>query len=212
MKKMIGLFVFLSFMGIQMVNAQSKTVTGTVTGAEDGLGIPGVSVVVKGTTNGVSTNIDGKYSLTVNSSDVLLFSFVGMISQEIKVGNKTVINVQLKSKAIGVGEVVVTAMGLTRDKKSVGFAVQDVSSEDLEKVKQTDAISALAGKTAGVQISSGSSMSGSNRILIRGANSILEKTNRCLLLMGYPWITEIITQPVYKLVLEGSTTEICLMT
>ncbi len=186
MKKMIGLFVFLTFVGMQIVNAQSKTVTGTVTGAEDGLGIPGVSVIVKGTTNGVSTDINGKYSLKVNASDVLLFSFVGMISQEITVGSKTVINVVLKSKAIGVEEVVVTAMGLTRDKKSIGFAVQDVGAKELEKVKQSDAISALAGKTAGVQISSGSSMSGSNRILIRGANSIFGENQPLFIVDGVP--------------------------
>ena len=93
MKKLIGLFVFLLLVGTQIVTAQSKQITGTVTSADDGLGMPGVSVVVKGTTIGASTDIDGKYSLEAAASDVLVFSFVGMIKQEIKVGSQTVINV-----------------------------------------------------------------------------------------------------------------------
>jgi hypothetical protein len=116
MKKMIGLFVFLMFMGLQIVNAQSKQITGTVTNAEDGLGMPGVSVVIKGTTIGASTDIDGKYTLEASPEDILMFSFVGMVTQEIAVGNKTVINVVLQTESIGMDEVVVTALGVTREK------------------------------------------------------------------------------------------------
>ncbi len=178
MKKMIGLFVFLTFVGIQIVNAQSKTVTGTVTGAEDGLGIPGVSVIVKGTTNGVSTDINGKYSLKVNASDVLMFSFVGMISQEITVGKKTVINVVLKSKSIGVEEVVVTAMGITREKKSLGYASQEVKGEELKRAKVPDVNNALVGKVSGVRFLGGSGANfDSGGIRLRGTSTLNAKGN-----------------------------------
>jgi len=156
MKKLIGLFVFLLFVGTQIVTAQSKQITGTVTSADDGLGMPGVSVIIKGTTIGASTDIDGKYSLEAKASDVLMFSFVGMITQEIKVGTQTVISVVLETESIGMDEVVVTALGVTREKKALGYAVQEVRSDDLNQVQQSDALSALSGKVSGVQVSSSS--------------------------------------------------------
>eukprot|EP01029_Cantina_marsupialis_P017187 TRINITY_DN385973_c0_g1_i1.p1 TRINITY_DN385973_c0_g1~~TRINITY_DN385973_c0_g1_i1.p1 ORF type:complete len:1084 (-),score=243.49 TRINITY_DN385973_c0_g1_i1:6369-9620(-) len=186
MKKMIGLFVCLIFMGLQIVNAQSKQITGTVTSAEDGLGMPGVSVVIKGTTIGASTDIDGKYSIEAQASDVLMFSFVGMVTQEITVGEKSVIDVVMETESIGMDEVVVTALGVTREKKALGYAVQEVGSDDLNKVKQTDAISALSGKVSGVQVSTSSNFAGSKRILIRGANSIFGQNQPLIVLDGIP--------------------------
>ncbi|PKQ64599.1 hypothetical protein BZG01_14570 [Labilibaculum manganireducens] len=186
MKKMIGLFVLLIFMGIQVVNAQSKQISGTITSAEDGLGMPGVSVVLKGTTIGASTDIDGRFSLEAKSTDILLISFVGMVTQEISVGDKTVINVVMETESIGVDEVVVTALGVTREKKALGYAVQEVGADDLNKVKQTDALSALSGKISGVQVSSSSNFSGSKRILIRGANSIFGENQPLIVVDGIP--------------------------
>ncbi|RZT96549.1 TonB-linked SusC/RagA family outer membrane protein [Ancylomarina subtilis] len=186
MKKIIGLFVFLLLVGTQIVTAQSKQISGTVTSADDGLGMPGVSVVVKGTTIGASTDIDGKYSLEASASDVLVFSFVGMVTQEITVGNKTVVNVVLETESIGMDEVVVTALGVTREKKALGYAVQEVGADDLNQVQQSDALSALSGKVSGVQVSASSNFAGSKRILIRGANSIFGENQPLIVVDGIP--------------------------
>lgn len=187
MKKLIGLFVVLLFVGLQIVNAQSKQITGTVTSAEDGLGMPGVSVVLKGTTVGASTDIDGKYSLEATASDVLMFSFVGMVTQEIAVGNKTVINVVMETESIGVDEVVVTALGITREKKAIGYAVQSVAGEDLTKARESNISNSLSGKIAGVQVTNSSgSVGASSRIILRGASSITGNNQPLFIVDGVP--------------------------
>ncbi|WP_461641958.1 SusC/RagA family TonB-linked outer membrane protein [Labilibaculum euxinus] len=186
MKKMIGLFALLIFMGMQVVNAQSKQITGTITSAEDGLGMPGVSVVLKGTTIGASTDIDGRYSLEAKSTDVLLISFVGMVTQEIKVGDKTVINVVMETESIGMDEVVVTALGVTREKKSLGYAVTEVSGESMSEVKETNIVNSLSGKVAGVQVRQANTMGGSANIVIRGSASITQNNQALFVVDGVP--------------------------
>jgi len=187
MKKMIGLFVFLIFMGIQIVNAQSKQITGTVISAEDGLGMPGVSVVIKGTTIGASTNIDGKFSLEASSSDVLMFSFVGMVAQEITVGGETVIDVVMETESIGVDEVVVTAIGVSRSEKSLGYAATSVKNEDLNKASPVSTLGGLQGKVAGVNISSSSGAPGaSTKVILRGYSSITGSNQPLYVVDGSP--------------------------
>ncbi len=178
------LFLVFYVLGTSAVFAQ-KTFSGKVIGP-DGLGLPGVSVVEKANSiNGVATDIDGNWTLTVpNGNTILQFSTIGMKTVELAAKDAASLKMQNDSQILD--EVVVTAMGMTRDKKSVGFAVQDVGSEELNKVKQTDAISALSGKAAGVQISKGSGMSGSNRILIRGANSIFGENQPLFVVDGVP--------------------------
>ena len=153
--------------------AQTR-ITGTVTSTEDGLGIPGVSVIVKGTTIGTITDIDGKYSLSVpEGSEALIFSFVGMLTQEVTIGNQVVINVQLTSSTEQLDEYVVTALGVSREKKALGYAVQDVKAEELLKGRENSIAGALTGKVSGLQISNNSGqLGGSSRILIRGASSV----------------------------------------
>jgi len=186
MKKLIGLFVFLLFVGTQIVTAQSKQITGTVTSADDGLGMPGVSVVVKGTTIGASTDIDGKYSLEASESDILVFSFVGMVPQEIAVGSKTVIDVVLHTEAIGMDEVVVTALGVTREKKSLGYAVTEIGGDAVSEVKETNIVNSLSGKVAGVNIRQANTMGGSADILIRGTASLLGNNQALFVVDGVP--------------------------
>ncbi|BAX78983.1 SusC/RagA family TonB-linked outer membrane protein [Labilibaculum antarcticum] len=186
MKKMIGLFVLLIFMGLQVVTAQSKQITGTITSAEDGLGMPGVSVVLKGTTIGASTDIDGRYSLEAKSTDILLISFVGMITQEIKVGDKTVINVVMETESIGMDEVVVTALGVTREKKSLGYAVTEVSGESISEGKESNIVNSLSGKVAGVSIRQANTMGGSANILIRGSASLMGNNQALFVVDGVP--------------------------
>lgn len=155
------------------VSATQQLVTGAV--AEDsGISLPGVSVVVKGTTIGTVTDIDGKFEITVpDASSVLVFSFVGMQTQEITVGSQSVINIVMATDALQVGEVIVTALGIKREKKALGYSVQDVKADELTQGGNSDLVSSLAGKVAGVQINqSGGGVGGSSRIEIRGASSL----------------------------------------
>jgi len=187
MKKMFGLFVCLSLMSIQMVFAQSKQITGTVTSADDGYGLPGVSVVVKGTTNGASTDIDGKYAIQASSGDILVYSSVGMVSQEIKIGNQTNINVVMETESIGVDEVIVTAIGVTRSQKSLGYSATSVKSDALTKGSPISALGGLQGKVAGVSISSASGSPGaSTKVVLRGYSSITGSNQPLYVVDGSP--------------------------
>jgi len=172
MKKLIGLIAFVMLLGLSSAFAQSKTVTGTVID-QAGLGLPGVTVAVKGTTLGTSTDIDGKWTLTVNANDVLEISFIGMKTQEFTVGNKTVFNVTLEEDRVAVDEVVVTAVGIKRSEKSLGYSATSVKSDELTKSSPIDVMSGIKGKVAGVQISSNSGAPGSSsKVILRGYSSV----------------------------------------
>ena len=157
-KELMLLFVLLLF--CTAVIAQTRvSVTGSVTG-NDGLPLPGVSVVVKGTTRGVSTDFDGKYEIQVAPNEVLEFSSMGYASQlrkiEAKKGTFT-LNIVLKEEAQQLGEVVVTALGIKREQKALSYNVQQVNAEELTKVKDANFINSLTGKVAGVTINRSSS-------------------------------------------------------
>lgn len=146
---LLGMFAFLSS------NAFAQLKVGGVVKSSDGEVLPGATIVVKGSTNGVLSDMDGKYSITVpNAQSTLIFTFVGMQSQEVAVNGRTAINVTLESTSIGVDEVVVTALGISREKKSLGYSVGEVKGESLQKVAQENVLNSLAGKVAGVAISS----------------------------------------------------------
>ena len=172
MRKFTIFLAFLLFCGMQVANAQ-KTIKGTVTSSEDGNAIPGVAVLVKGTTIGTTTDLDGKYSLEVpEDAKVLVYQYVGMGTVEMAIGTKTVINVVLKPTATSIEGVVVTALGISREKKALSYSVQDVKGDELAKVKPLNIVNALSGKIAGVQITSASGAVGaSSRITIRGNSS-----------------------------------------
>ncbi|QZE15808.1 SusC/RagA family TonB-linked outer membrane protein [Halosquirtibacter laminarini] len=167
--------------------AQTRVVKGVVTDAKTGETIPGVSVMVPNTTVGAVTNFDGLYNLKVPAgAKMLRFSYVGMQDTMIQISGTT-INVKMKSATIAVKEVVVTALGISRDKKALGYSVQNVSGEDLNKTKQDNVVSALSGKVSGVQVSGASgSMGGSSRILIRGASSITGNNQPLFVVDGIP--------------------------
>ena len=121
------------------VTAQQRVITGTVISEEDGLGLPGATVLVKGTTVGTTTDLDGNYSINVPAgSDVLIFSFVGLKAQEEAIGSRSVVNVTLTVDAAQLSEVVVTAIGIEREKKALGYAVTSVSSTQLENRPESD--------------------------------------------------------------------------
>lgn len=154
--------------------AQERTITGTVTSADDNLPIPGVSVKIQGTTIGVSTNANGGYSIKLPSDKkTIVFSSLGFATKEITVGTSTSINVSLATDSKQLGEVLVTAaLGIKRTAKSLGYAVTALDGDELNKARETNVINALAGKVAGVKITSQSgTVGGSSKIIIRGASS-----------------------------------------
>jgi TonB-linked SusC/RagA family outer membrane protein len=173
MKKRLLLILCSFVFAVTQLFAQNHTVTGTVTAKEDGLPLPGVSVKIKGTTTGTQTTVDGKFSLSVPNNAVLSFSFIGYATQDVPVGNSANLKVVLEASSRGLNEVIVTALGISRQQKSLGYAAQQVKGDDLTVTKQSDLNTALAGKIAGVQVLGGSGAKfGTSTIRIRGVNSL----------------------------------------
>ncbi|PKQ64207.1 hypothetical protein BZG02_05125 [Labilibaculum filiforme] len=170
------------------VLAAQQVVTGVVT-EDSGMSLPGVSVVIKGTTIGTVTDIDGKYEISApDANSVLVFSFVGMETKEITIGSQSVINVVMLTNALQVDEVVVTALGIKRDKKALGYAVQDVKADEITKAGSSDLVSSLQGKVAGVQINqSGGGVGGTSRIDIRGSSSLIGNDQPIWIVDGVPF-------------------------
>ena len=169
MKKI--LFVLTCLM-VSVATMASITVTGTVISAEDGLPVIGASVLEKGTSNGTITDFDGMYELTVADNAVLVYSYVGLTSQELKVSG-SVMNVTLKGDAIAMEEVVVTAMGVVQEKKRLNFAVQNIGGDALTENKSANFVNSLQGKIAGVSVTNaGGSPNSGSQIIIRGISSV----------------------------------------
>ncbi len=166
---------------------QQQIIRGRVTD-ENGAAFPGVNVVVKGTTNGAVTGSDGTYSLEV-SPDVsaLIFSFVGYLSQEVSIGGRTTIDITLAPDVKTLSEVVVTALGIERSSKSLGYATSQVSSEQYATNRTPNIMNSLQGKIAGVNISGlGTGPAGTSKIRIRGQSSISGQNNPLIVLNGVP--------------------------
>lgn len=156
-----------------MAFAQGRVVTGTVTSLEDGMGVPGATVLVKGTTIGTATDIDGKYSINVPAgSNVLVFTFVGLISQEVNIGNRSTINVALDADVTALSEVIVTGYG-TQPKREVTGAVSSVKGDAIQNLPLQSFDRALQGRAAGVQVRSSNGLpGGAVNIRIRGVGSV----------------------------------------
>jgi hypothetical protein len=139
--------------------AQQRTVTGTVTSATDGLPLPGVTVILQGSPGiGTVTNADGEYSLRApEGAEALVFSFIGMETQIVSIGTSNVINVVLETSTEALDEVVVTAFGIKREKKALGYSVQEVQAEELTEAREVNVVNSLKGKVAGVHINASSS-------------------------------------------------------
>ena len=176
MTKIFQLLIFLILVGHQIVNAQTKQITGTVTSADDGLGMPGVSVVIKGTTVGASTDIDGKYIIEAQAVDILTFSSVGMVSQEITVGERTVIDLVLETESIGMDEIIIVGYS-TKAKDEIASAVSTVTAEQLSGLTPTTSVdNMLQGKAAGVEATALNGKPGTTAtVKVRGAVSLNTK-------------------------------------
>jgi TonB-linked SusC/RagA family outer membrane protein len=195
MKKTILLFAILAFACMQVFG--QRVVTGKVTDP-DGNPLPFLTVSVKGTTTGAVTNDQGTYTITVPAGyDVLAFSFIGMEPQEVKItGN--VLNLTMQPSAYALGDVVVTALGIPREKKALGYTVQEVTGTELNKRGNSDIVSSLSAKAAGLQVTSSSSNAGAaSYMTIRGAASLTGNNQPLFVIDGMPMSSE----PSYR----GST-------
>ena len=184
--KFSGILTLLLAFVVQITFAQEKTISGNVTD-DRGLPLPGVNIVVKNTANGTQTDFDGNYSIAANKGAVLSFSYVGFTTKEVVVGDNDNISVQLVASASELEEVVVTALGIERSARSLGYAVSTIKSEDLNEVRETNLLGALQGKTSGVVIQNQSgNVGGSTRILIRGISTLQGDQQPLFVVDGVP--------------------------
>ena len=167
--------------------AQEKTITGTVTGADDGLTMPGVSIIIVGTQTGTSTDFDGKYQISANEGDVLQFNFMGYSDATVTVGAENTYDIALQPDAKQLDDVIVTALGIKREKKALGYSVQDVKGDEITEGGNTNVVGALAGKVAGVQITTASGQVGaSSTIKIRGNKTFYGSSSPLFVVDGTP--------------------------
>lgn len=179
------LTLLLAFV-VQMTFAQQEqTVRGTITD-ENGLPLPGVNIIVKGTTTGVQSDFDGNYSIEAAQGDVLVFSFVGLETAEYTVANNDVIDVVLAPDAAQLEEVVVTALGISREKRSLGYATEEVAGAEVNTAKETNFINSLSGKVSGLNVKKSSTLGGSSNIIIRGYTSLTGNNQPLFVVDGVP--------------------------
>ncbi len=181
--------ISLSLMGtiISTASAQSKRITGNVTSEEDGMGIPGVNVIIQGTQVGTATDVNGDYAIDVpNAESVLVFSYIGFQNREEVVGNRSAINVALRLDDQTLGEVVVTALGIRREEISLGYSIERVGGEEMTRVAQESFLNAMSGKVAGATISSTGGTGSSVSMVIRGATSLSSDNQPLFVVDGVP--------------------------
>lgn len=186
MRKLL-LAIFLLLL-ICELKAQERTITGKITSSEDASPLPGVNVLLKGTTTGTVTDADGNFSLDVPASGgVLAFSFIGLETKEVEIGTQSFINVQLASDITQLSEVVVTALNIPREKRSLGYAVQQIDGSAVSDVKTNNFVNSLSGKIAGIAVNgSPGSLGGSSHIMIRGIKSITGDNRPLYVVDGTP--------------------------
>lgn len=187
MKKTLLLKLFL-FLCIFVTNfAFGQKITGKVTSAKDGDPLPGVSVQVKGTNTGTSSDANGSYSIAASQGSTLIFSYIGFESKEINIGNQTVVNISMSEDVSSLEEVVVTALGIKKDAKKLGYATTTVNSAAITENRSPNFMNTLQGKIAGVNISSlGTGPGGTSKIRIRGQSSIIGQNNPLIVVNGVP--------------------------
>jgi TonB-linked SusC/RagA family outer membrane protein len=192
MKKNL-LMLLLALSVTQASWAQERTISGKVTASEDNSLLPGVNVVLKGTTNGAVTDAVGSYKLSIPSGGgTLVFSFVGMQTIEIEIGQRTTIDASMVLDATQLSEVVVTAVGIERDKKALSYSVQNVSSDKVVQKSEPDVLRMLQGKVPGLNISGSGGIAGSStRITIRGVNSFVGSNQPLIVVDGIPYNNDV---------------------
>ncbi|WP_149275135.1 SusC/RagA family TonB-linked outer membrane protein [Pareuzebyella sediminis] len=171
MKNFCTQVLILLIMGISFSHAQEKTVTGTIID-QDGIPLPGVSILVKKTTRGVQSDFDGNYTIQASEGEVLVFSYLGQKTEQRTINSSNTLNVQMEQDAQALEEVVVTAFGKTKQKKSLGYATVSVTAKDLTEVTNTNPFESLSGKVAGVDITVPAQPGASAKVILRGFSSL----------------------------------------
>jgi len=180
-------FLLLCFLSLSFTAWAQRVVTGVVSHPTEG-SLPGVSVLVKGTTTGTLTDVDGKFSLKLPTEGptTLVFSAIGFTSREVGISKESQIQVILETDARSLNEVVVTALGISREKKSLGFSQQEVKGESLTEARSTNVVNALSGKVAGVRISANGGPGSGSTIQIRGSSSVSGNNQPLIVVDGVP--------------------------
>ena len=188
MKKLLLVSLCFLVLCLTQVFAQNRTVTGTVTAKDDGLPIPGVTVKIKGTNvGGVATDANGKYSISAPTGSTLVFSFISYLSQEVLVGTGNVINVALTTDNRQLSEVVVTALGINQEKRTLGYSQATIKGDVMTKSSPIDLLGGVQGKVAGVMISEqGSTPGGTTKVIIRGYSSMSQSNQPLYVIDGVP--------------------------
>ena len=181
------LLILLLVFSAHLIYAQTKTITGKLTD-QSGSPLPGVSVLLENSKTSSLSDMDGIYSIKVENGKTLVYSYIGFKTKQVVIGNQTEINVVLENSTLNLEEVVVTALGIKREKRALGYASQELKSEDINRVNSTNFVSNLSGKLAGVQITgSGNGVTSSSRIVIRGDKSLNINNNGPLFIVdGIP--------------------------
>ncbi|MEA1785896.1 SusC/RagA family TonB-linked outer membrane protein [Arenibacter sp. GZD96] len=188
--KFNGILTLFLALVVQFSFAQQKTITGTITD-QDGLPLPGVNIVVEGTSVGTQSDFDGNYAISASPGQNLLFTYIGQKLERRLVGAQNAINVQMTEDAQALEEVIVTAQGITREKKSLGYAVAEVNSEQLEQRSEGDIGRVLSGKASGLQITQQSGLSGSGTsIVIRGLSTFSGSNQPLFIVDGVPFSSD----------------------
>ncbi|MGX5852312.1 SusC/RagA family TonB-linked outer membrane protein [Dyadobacter jiangsuensis] len=187
MKNIYSLWCMLLLPAMHAI-AQERMVAGSVTAQDDGTALAGVNIKIRNANVGTQTNGNGEYSIkVVSDTTVLVFSYIGFETQEVKVGNRTKLDIKLAQDTRQLGEVVVTALGIKREEKSIGFGAQKLDGGELSNVREANLVHSLSGKLAGVQVAGNTgSMGGSAKINIRGINSIYGNNNPLFVVDGMP--------------------------
>ena len=182
--KLTNYLALLLVLIAQISFAQERTVTGTVTD-NSGLPLPGVSILVKGTSKGTQTDFDGKFSIVASPTQVLIISYVGMKSQEVVAGSSN-LSIKMADDAVELEGVVVTALGIKRDKKALGYAATTISKEQITNVTTNNPLESLSGKIAGVDISAPNQPGASTKVIVRGIGSITGTNQPLYIVDGTP--------------------------
>lgn len=188
MKRLALFLAFFAYIGLRLAMAQTVQITGTVTSSEDGQPLPGASVMVKGSNVGTTTNFDGKYTITVPAdAKTLVVNFIGLKVQEVEIAGRTVVDVVLERDVQSLEEVVVTALGIKKSQKALGYSATTVNNDELTATNDRSALNSLQGKVAGVTISSASGAPGaSTRVFLRGYSSLGRSNQPLFVVDGVP--------------------------
>lgn len=177
-----------SYVPVLQMETLERRISGQVKDADDGTPLPGVNILVKNTSIGTATDVDGVYEITVpDDAATLIFSYTGYSSQEISINNRSVIDVQLRVEAEQLSEVVITALGIQKEAKKLGYATSNIDADEINVNRTPNFMNALQGKVAGVNISSlGTGPGGTSKIRIRGQSSISGQNNPLIVVNGVP--------------------------